>query len=502
MAKPTGFLEFARDTGAERPYQERLRDWQPIHLRLPEARLHTQAARCMDCGIPFCHKGQILQGATTGCPLHNLIPEWNDLVYRGLWREAYDRLSKTNNFPEFTGLVCPAPCEAACTLGITTPPVTIKNIEYAIMERAFAEGWVRVEAPPRSTGKRVAIVGSGPAGLACADQLHRVGHRVTVFERADRVGGLLMYGIPNMKLDKQLVQRRIAAMAAAGVVFVPNTEVGRDVPVAQLRQEFEAVVLCIGATRPRDLPVPGREFLGIHFAVDYLQGNTWELLAQGAGTRGGADSRVAAPISAAGKDVVVIGGGDTGTDCVASALRQGCRSVTQLEILPAPPPTRAVDNPWPQWPKVYRLDYGQAEATAVLGQDPRHFSRLTRRFVGDEAGGVQAVETVAVAWVGQGNGRFVPQELPDSTQTWSAQLILLAMGFLGPETGLLEQLGVAVDGRSCVQAPDSHYMTNQPGIFAAGDARRGQSLVVWAIQEGRAAAREVDRWLMGHTDLP
>ncbi len=502
MAKPTGFMEFARENGAERPLAERVRDWQPIHLHAADELLHTQAARCMDCGIPFCHKGQILNGMTSGCPIHNLIPEWNDLVYRGLWREAYERLSKTNNFPEFTGLVCPAPCEAACTLGITNPPVTIKNIEYAIIEKAFDAGWVKPELPPRRTGKKVAVVGSGPAGLACADQLNRVGHTVTVFERADRIGGLLMYGIPNMKLDKNLVQRRVKVMAAAGIHFVTGVTVGRDVTAAALHADFDAIVLCTGATRPRELNVPGHELAGIHFAVDYLHGNTKTLLdADGDWRMENGNPNLRSPISAAGKDVLVIGGGDTGTDCVATALRQGCHSLTQFEIMPQPPQVRASDNPWPQWPRVYKLDYGQEEAAAQFGTDPRRYCVLTKRFVGDEQGQLQAVETVEVEWVSNGNGRSALQEIPGTEKTWPAQLVLLAMGFLGPESPLLQQLGVEQDGRSNVAAEYGRFQTNVPGIFAAGDARRGQSLVVWAINEGRGAAREVDRWLMGKTDL-
>lgn len=511
MAKPTGFMEYERDGGAERPFQERVHDWQPIHLHLSEKRLHTQAARCMDCGIPFCHKGQILNGMTSGCPINNLIPEWNDLVYRGLWREAYDRLSKTNNFPEFTGLVCPAPCEAACTLGINNPPVTIKNIEYAIIEKAFAAGWVTPTVPAQRTGKNVAVIGSGPAGLACADQLNLVGHKVTVFERADRIGGLLMYGIPNMKLDKAIVQRRVQVMEAAGIIFRPSTEVGKDISVAQLQEEFDAIVLCTGATRPRDMNIPGRELQGIHFAVDFLQGNTKTLLDEGVagqleteqepGSYLGAQT-LQPPISAAGKDVIVIGGGDTGTDCVATSLRHGCRSLTQFEILPQPPLSRAADNPWPQWPRLYKLDYGQEEAAAVFGEDPRHFCVLTKQFIGSAAGELQGVTTVEIAWVSNGDGRPHLQEIPGTEKTWPAQLVLLAMGFLGPENPLLTQLGVTQDDRSNVSATYGRFHTNVSGVFAAGDARRGQSLVVWAINEGRGAAREVDRWLMGETDLP
>lgn len=495
MGKKTGFIEYQRETPSARPPAERLQDWQPFYLPLADEKLQTQAARCMDCGLPFCHTGVTLNGMTSGCPINNLIPEWNDLVYRGLWWEAYERLEKTNNFPEFTGLVCPAPCEAACTLGITDPPVTIKSIEYAIIDKAFAEGWVRPTLPARRTGRRIAIVGSGPAGLACADQLNRVGHQVTVFERDDRVGGLLMYGIPNVKLEKGIVQRRVDVMAESGIEFVTNTEVGVDLSADELSAAFDAIVLCTGATQPRDLPVPGRELDGIHFAVDYLHANTQRLL-QGETPGDGY-------VSAADKDVIVIGGGDTGTDCVATAMRQGCRSLVQLEILPRPADQRASDNPWPQWPRIYRMDYGQEEAAARFGADPRRYAVMTTAFAGDGFGCVNAVHTFDVTWaVSNGNGRPSPQPVAGTERTWPAQLVLLAMGFLGPERDLLQQLGVARDARSNVQTAAGDYATNVPGVFAAGDARRGQSLVVWAIQEGRAAARAVDIYLMGGTDLP
>lgn len=488
MGKRTGFIEYPRETPTAAEPAERIRHWQPFYVPLAETRLQEQAARCMDCGIPFCHSGQTLAGMTSGCPLHNLIPEWNDLVSRGLWREAYERLAKTNNFPEFTGLVCPAPCEAACTLGIIDPPVTIKNIEQAIVEKAFAEGWVQATPPASRTGRSVAVIGSGPAGLACADQLNRLGHTVTVFERADRIGGLLLYGIPNMKLEKTLVARRVALMEAAGIRFVTNTEVGRDYPVGRLRETFDAIVLCTGATRARDLAVPGRELGGIHFAVDYLCANTRHLLEGDGGE---------AAISARGKDVIVIGGGDTGTDCVATALRQGCRSLVQFEILPQPPAERAPDNPWPQWPRVHRMDYGQAEAAARFGRDPRQFCVMTTRFRGEQ-GQVAAAETVEVAWTpGQnGHGRPRPVPLPHSEREWPAQLVLLALGFLGPEQELPAQLGVSRTERSTIAADYGSFATDMQGIFAAGDARRGQSLVVWAIKEGRGAAQACDHYLL------
>lgn len=492
--KARGFLTYKRDPGADRSIAARIHDWQPIHLHLPEETLQQQAMRCMDCGIPFCHQGQILNGMTSGCPINNLIPEWNDLIYRGLWQQAYERLHRTNNFPEFTGLVCPAPCEAGCTLGIQDPPVTIKNIEYAIIDKAFKEGWVRPGIPANRTGKKVAVIGSGPAGLACADQLNSAGHQVTVFERADRPGGLLIYGIPNMKLDKQIVERRIDLLVEAGIEFVTNTQVGVDKNAAELRQEYDAVVICTGATKPRDLPVPGRHLKGIHYAMDLLGPNTKWLLDP--------SSVNGSLISAAGKDVVIIGGGDTGTDCVATALRQGCNSLAQFEIMPKPPLARAADNPWPQWPIVYKLDYGQEEAMNLFGQDPRRYEIMTKEFIGDENGKLSGIRTVQVAWKNNGHGRPKLEEIAGSEKIWPAQLVLLAMGFLGPEQPLLEQFRVERDARSNAWAEYGKFKTNIDGVFAAGDARRGQSLVVWAINEGRGAAREVDTWLMGKTSLP
>jgi glutamate synthase (NADPH) small chain len=493
MGKPRGFIEYLRELPLDRPAIERIRDWNEFHLHLDEAKLREQGARCMDCGVPFCHTGSLLSGMASGCPINNLIPEWNDLVYRGLWHEALERLHKTNNFPDFTGRVCPAPCEGSCVLGITSPPVTIKNIECAIVDRGWAEGWIQPETPQARTGKKVGVVGSGPAGLCAAAQLNRAGHQVTVFERSDRIGGLLMYGIPNMKLDKRLVQRRIDQMAEEGVAFVTNTEVGKDYPTENLLRQFDAVVLCTGATKPRDLPVEGRQLKGIHFAMDFLQANTKSLL------DGQKDGLL---ISAQDKDVVVIGGGDTGTDCVGTALRHNCRSLTQLEILPRPPQDRARDNPWPEWPKVYRLDYGQEEAAAKFGGDPRVYLTTAKKFVGDASGRVEGMHTVQIEWQRNEKGQFVASEVAGTEQVRPAQLVLLAMGFVGPEQPLLEQLGVERDGRSNVKAEFEAYSTNIRGIFAAGDARRGQSLVVWAFNEGRGAARECDRYLMGATNLP
>ena len=494
MGKPTGFIEYLRELPLDRSAVERIRDWNEFHLHLEQGKLREQAARCMDCGIPFCHTGTLLSGMASGCPIHNLIPEWNDLVYRGLWKEALDRLHKTNNFPDFTGRVCPAPCEGSCVLGINTPPVTIKNLECAIIDRAWQEGWVVPEPPKTRTGKKVAVVGSGPAGLCAAAQLNKAGHSVTVFERADRVGGLLMYGIPNMKLDKQkVVLPRIAQMEAEGVKFLTNTEVGAGYPAKKLLKEFDAVVLCTGATKPRDLPIEGRTLKGIHFAMDFLTHNTRRLLE---GSHNGSF------ISAEGKDVMVIGGGDTGTDCVGTALRHGCKSLVQAEILPRPPLDRAADNPWPEWPKIYRLDYGQEEAAAKFGADPRVYLTTARKFIGDDKGWVKEVLTVQVEWERNDKGQFVPKEVPGTEQARPVQLVLLAMGFLGPEQPLLEDLGLHRDPRSNVKAEFDKYATNHAGVFAAGDCRRGQSLVVWAFNEGRGAARECDRYLMGRTDLP
>jgi glutamate synthase (NADPH) small chain len=494
MGKPTGFIEYLREVAAEISPGDRIQNWDEFHLPMQEDKLRTQGARCMDCGTPFCHTGTILNGMASGCPINNLIPEWNDLVYRGLWEEALDRLHKTNNFPEFTGRVCPAPCEGSCVLGITNPPVTIKSIEHAIIDKGWEEGWIIPEPPARRTGKKVAVIGSGPAGLCAAAQLNKAGHFVTVFERADRPGGLLMYGIPNMKLEKEeVVLRRIKVLEAEGVTFTCNTEVGKDFPVETLLKDYDSVVLCTGATRPRDLPIEGRQLKGIHFAMDFLTANTQSVLNQSNGENF---------ISAQDKDVVIIGGGDTGTDCVGTSIRHGCRSLVQLEIMPKPPSERAANNPWPEWPKVYRMDYGQEEAAALFGDDPRGYLTTSTHFEGDENGHVKAVHTVQVQWQKNEQGQFIPQQIAGTEKVLPAQLVLLAMGFLGPEQPLLDALGVERDHRSNVKADTSDYTTSLPSVFAAGDCRRGQSLVVWAINEGRGAARACDLYLMGSTDLP
>jgi glutamate synthase (NADPH/NADH) small chain len=493
MGKPTGFMEYERELPEDRSPLERVKDWREFHEHFSQTKLQDQGARCMDCGIPFCHTGQLISGMASGCPVNNLIPEWNDLVYRGLWQEALHRLHKTNNFPEFTGRVCPAPCEGSCVLGLNELPVTIKNIECSIIDNGFAQGWVKPQSPENRTGKKVAIIGSGPSGLACAAQLNYAGHWVTVYERADRIGGLLMYGIPNMKLDKAIVQRRVDLMSAEGVKFVTNAAVGVDIAGAKLKDEFDAIVLCCGATKARDLPIPGHDLAGIHFAMDFLHANTKSLL-----DSNHKDGRY---ISAKDKHVIVVGGGDTGTDCVGTSMRHGCKSLTQLEILPRPPDTRQPDNPWPEWPKVYKLDYGQEEAKARFGSDPRIYLTTGEKFVGDSNGRVKELHVYDVEWAKNEQGAFIPKRVVGSEKILRADLVLLAMGFVGPEETVLAQLGIERDPRSNAKAEYGEFSTNVPGVFAAGDCRRGQSLVVWAINEGRGAARECDRFLMGSTEL-
>lgn len=494
MGKTTGFMEYERKSTPYRKPKERLKSWDEFYKPLSEEELRQQGARCMDCGVPFCQTGSEIDNKSMGCPVYNLIPEWNDLVYRGKWKDALHRLHKTNNFPEFTGRVCPAPCEGSCVLGIIEPPVAIKSIEQAIVDKGFEEGWVVAEPPENRTGKTVGIVGSGPAGLAAAAQLNKAGHQVTVYERADRIGGLLTYGIPNMKLDKSIVKRRVDLLAEEGVEFVINTEIGTDIPAGELRKKHDALILCGGATKPRDLPIEGRELKGIHFAMEFLHADTKSLL--------DSNHEDGNYISAKGKNVIVIGGGDTGTDCVSTSMRHECENLTQFEILPKPPDQRADENPWPQWPNIYKVDYGQEEAASVFGDDPRKYQVMTKKFVGDNNGNVKELHTVQIEWVTNENGRKSPKEIEGTEKVWKADLILLAMGFLGPESPVLDQLEVERDNRSNAQAEHEEYNTNVEGVFAAGDMRRGQSLVVWAINEGRGAARECDRWLMGSTELP
>ena len=477
MGKPTGFKEFARVVAPYRDAGERLADFDEIYTGHDVERLTTQGARCMDCGVPFCQSND-------GCPIYNLIPEWNDLVYRGQWRDALDRLHKTNNFPEFTGRVCPAPCEGACVLGINEPAVTIKNIEMAIIDRGFEEGWVVANPPSKRTGKRVAVVGSGPAGLAAAAQLNQAGHQVTVFERDDRIGGLLIYGIPNMKLDKKVVvERRVDILKREGVNFATNADVGgtgeNAVDVQEVRSNNDAILLALGAGRARDLPIPGREGDGVHFAMEFLHKNTKSLL--------DSNHEDGDYISAKDKDVIVIGGGDTGTDCIGTSLRHGCKSLVNFEIMPRPPADRAADNPWPLWPKIYRVDYGHEEATARDGQDPRVYSISGKEFVRDDSGKLLGINTVEV------DDKF--QEVPGTVKFWPADLILLSMGFLGPEHYVSQPLELDLDQRSNYKAEFKDFRTSNEKVFAAGDCRKGQSLVVHAINEGRLAAEQIDTFL-------
>jgi glutamate synthase (NADPH) small chain len=487
MGKPTGFMEYSREKVGERNPLTRQNDWKEYTVPFSDEKLRTQGARCMDCSIPFCHTGMEIQGATSGCPIHNLIPEWNDLVYRGRWKEALDRLLKTNNFPEFTGRVCPAPCEGSCTLAISDPAVTIKNIEQAIIDKGFENGWITPRIPRSRTGKKVAIIGSGPAGLAAADQLNQAGHSVTVYERADRPGGLLMYGIPNMKLEKEVVERRVRLLTQEGIDFVTNTKVGKDITAAELQAQFDAVILCTGAQRQRDLVIEGREAKGIHFAMDYLTLATKSLL----------DSNFEDGqfIDVEDKDVIVIGGGDTGADCVATALRQKAKSVVQFGKHPQLPGQRTSANLWPAYPNVFTMDYAYKEAEAKFGDDPRQYSIQTKKIVADENGNLKELHTIQMEKIKDEEGRYYFKEIPGTEKVWPAQFVFIAIGFEGTEQPLLSQFGVkAVNQR--VSAKYGEFTTNVEGVFAAGDARRGQSLIVWAINEGREVAREVDKYVM------
>ena len=492
MGKPTGFLEYERRGNPAESPLERVKHWNEFHPMLPEEERRRQGARCMECGVPFCQSGVQLAGMYTGCPLHNLVPEWNDLVYHGNADHALKRLHKTNNFPEFTGRVCPALCEAACTCGLNGDPVTIKENELAIVEEGYASGAIRPRPPKVRTGKKIAVVGSGPAGLAAADQLNRRGHLVTVFERADRVGGLLMYGIPNMKLQKEFVQRRVDLMAAEGVTFRTGCDVGRDVSAQALLEEYDAVILACGAKKARDLSVAGRDGKGIHFAVDFLTSTTRSLLDTGL--------EKGSYLDAAGKDVIIVGGGDTGNDCVGTAIRHGCRSVVQIEMMPKAPDQRAESNPWPQWPRVCKTDYGQEEAIAVFGQDPRRYQMTLKECRADGEGNLQSVVAVHLE-PKVVDGRTTMVEVPGSEEELPCQLLLIAAGFLGPEDYVPEAFGLERDGRSNVATAPGGYATGVEKVFAAGDMRRGQSLVVWGIAEGRGVAKEVDEYLMEYTNL-
>ena len=485
MGKPTGFLEYQRKGNPSEAPLERIQHYNEFHPRLSRDDRRRQGARCMACGVPFCQSGAVLNGMVSGCPLHNLVPEWNDLIYTGNFTHALERLLKTNNFPEFTGRVCPALCEAACTCGLHGDPVTVRENELGIIEDAWERGLMGPCPPKARTGKKVAVVGSGPSGLACADQLNRRGHWVTVFEREDRPGGLLMYGIPNMKLEKTIVQRRLDRMAAEGVTFRTGVEVGHDLSPQALREQFDAVVLCCGAAQPRDLAVPGRELEGVWFAVDFLKETTRSLL-----THNLAEGTYP---SAKGKRVVIVGGGDTGNDCVGTCIRHGCASVVQLEMMPKAPDQRTENNPWPEWPRVCKTDYGQEEAIACFGYDPRIYETTVAELLGDEQGKLKAVKIVKLG----------PDHkpLPGTEEVLDCELLLIAAGFLGPQDYVPEAFQLERTPRSCVKTAEGGYATNVPGVFAAGDMRRGQSLVVWAIQEGRGAARDVDQYLMGYTNL-
>lgn len=495
MGKPTGFLDYERCAAKKREPGVRISDWEEIKLRDNEETLRQQAARCMDCGIPFCHSGIMLNGMVSGCPLNNLIPHWNHLVYQGKWEEAYHRLSRTNPFPEFTGRVCPAPCEGSCTAGHVTEPVTICNIEYAIIEKAFAMDWVKIRKRP-ATGKHIAVVGSGPSGLSAAWYLAACGHRVTVYERQEEPGGLLMYGIPNMKLDKRVVKRRIQLMEQMGVTFRCGVKIGEAVKASELLQEHDAVLLAIGATNPRKLNVPGADARGVIMAVEYLKANTVSVLNRHIHASGGETGCQAEPdINARDKRVIVIGGGDTGTDCVGTAIRQGAKSVLQFEITSRPAAARNDTlNPWPEWPRIVRTDYGQEEAFHVFGEDPRIYDISTVDIVKDEKGVVKGLHTVKLEWK-QEKEKLVPIPLPGSEAFWEADLVLIAMGFLGPEKEIIEELELATDSRGNILADPDTYETGRGNIFACGDARRGQSLVVWGIAEGKRAAEAIDRQL-------
>jgi glutamate synthase (NADPH) small chain len=493
MGKATGFMEYKREKAKERDPLTRLNDWKEYSTPFSDKTLSKQGARCMDCGTPFCHMGMEIDRVTTGCPINNLIPEWNDLVYQGKWKEALDRLLKTNNFPEFTGRVCPAPCEGACTLAISGPAVTIKNIERTIIDKGFENGWITPRIPEKRTGKKVAIIGSGPAGLASADQLNQAGHSVTVYEKSDRPGGLLMYGIPNMKLEKNVVERRIKLLNQEGIDFITNVEVGKDITAKELQSQYDGVILCTGAQKQRDLIMEGRDSKGVHFAMDYLTTTTKSLLDSNFKDR--------QFINTKGKNVIVIGGGDTGADCVATALRQKANSVVQFGKHPKLPTTRSSENMWPAYPNVFTLDYAYEEAEAKYGKDPRQYSIQTKKIVADEKGKVKELHTIQMEKVRDKNGNYTFTEIPGTEKVWPADYVFIAIGFEGTEQPLLQQFGVESSNQK-INATYGEYTTNIEGVFAAGDARRGQSLIVWAINEGREVAHEVDRYLMGSSVLP
>lgn len=494
MGKPTGFMDYKREVSKDVKPKDRIKNFNEFHEHLPREKQQLQGARCMDCGVPFCQAGMNICGMTSGCPLHNLVPEWNDLVYTGNWQQAYNRLKKTNSFPEFTSRVCPALCEAACTCNLIGDPVATKENEYAIIENAYEKGYADPKPPKVRTGKTVAVVGSGPSGLAVADQLNKRGHSVTVYERSDRVGGLLMYGIPNMKLEKHIVDRKIKVMEAEGIVFKTGVDVGKDIKAEKLLKEYDRVVLACGASNPRDISVPGRDAKGIYFAVDFLKANTKSLL--------DSDFEDKKYVDTKGKNVVIIGGGDTGNDCVGTSIRHGCKSVTQIEMMPKAPDTRSASNPWPEWPKICKTDYGQEETIAVFGHDPRIYESTVKEFVKDKNGSLKAVKIVKLSWEKDpASGRMKMSEVPGSEQTLPAEIVLIAAGFLGSQKYVTDAFHVDINERSNVKTGAGAYETSVKNVFTAGDMHRGQSLVVWAIREGREAARAVDESLMGYTNL-
>ena len=494
MGKPTGFMDYSRQTAEAAAPRERVKHFNEFHIPLGKEEQQVQGARCMACGVPFCQSGMELMGMTSGCPLHNLVPEWNDLVYTGNWEQAYNRLVKTNNFPEFTSRVCPALCEAACTCGHYGDAVSVKENEHGIIENASEQGFAKARPPKVRTGKKVAVVGSGPAGLAAADQLNKRGHQVTVYEREDRVGGLLMYGIPNMKLEKHVIDRKIAIMKEEGVEFITGVNVGKDMKASKLLKEYDRIILACGAKNPRDIKVPGRDAKGVYFAVDFLSATTKSLLDSGL-----SDNQY---ISAKGKKVVIIGGGDTGNDCVGTSIRHGASLVTQLEMMPKAPDQRAEDNPWPQWPKICKTDYGQEEAIAVFGKDPRIYQTTVKEFLKDKNGNLCGLTTVKLEpKKDEKTGRMGMAEVPGSEHKLDADLVLIAAGFLGPEKYTADAFGITLNERTNVKTEPEKYETNVKNVCAAGDMHRGQSLVVWAIREGREVARAVDESLMGYTNL-
>ena len=494
MGKPTGFMEYERQVSVAEEPKERIKHFNEFHTHLPKEKQQLQGARCMDCGVPFCQAGMDLCGMTSGCPLHNLVPEWNDLVYTGNWQQAYNRLKKTNNFPEFTSRVCPALCENACTCGLYGDPVATKENEYAIIENAYEKGYALPHPPKVRTGKKVAVIGSGPSGLAVADQLNKRGHLVTVFERHDRIGGLLMYGIPNMKLEKRIIDRKIDVMKAEGITFVTNTDIGKDIKPAKLLADFDRVVLCCGSSNPRDITAPGRDAEGIYFAVDFLSRNTKSLL--------DSDFKDGNYVSAKGKNVIIIGGGDTGNDCVGTCMRHGCKSVTQIEMMPKAPDKRAANNPWPEWPKICKTDYGQEEAIAVFGHDPRIYESTVKEFIKDKNGRLKAVKIVKLAWEKDPQtGRMNSKEVAGSEKIMDCELVLIAAGFLGAQKYVTDAFKVELTPRTNVKTEQDSFKTNVKNVFAAGDMHTGQSLVVKAIRQGRECAREVDESLMGYSNL-